>query len=100
MSPAEEKSDQKFSKRLALLQFYTTTITGLVLMIFRSDPEKYYRLVKELQGSIARLQELGKERTVGLSQCDDGEERCTSDGLCHPKNDPTCCDISLPLEQA
>ena len=101
MSPEQAMYPQFSAKRLALLQFYATTIEGLLIMIYRSDPEKYARLVGLAQMSIRELQVLAKaEGVLGTSGpgCDPDEERC-ADGLCHPKNDPTCCQITIPTPE-
>ena len=103
MSPEKQETGPEFSaKQLALLQFYATTIEGLLIMIYRSDPVKYDKLLTLAQLTIRELQALAKQRTefrTIASDCDPGETRCT-DGLCHPANDPTCCEISIPTPGA
>ena len=94
MSPKQQETVEFSAKRLALLQFYVTTIEGLVVMIYRSDPQKSDRLSQLLQLTIRELQALAKGEFGMMMNCDPGEERC-ADGLCHPINDPTCSDIPV-----
>ena len=90
------------AKRMALLQFYATRIEGYALMIYRSDPHKFSTLSFLLQQHIRTLQDLAKSQGeftgLSLSTCDTGEVRC-SDGLCHPINDPTCCEADAPVTE-
>ena len=99
MSPQDRTAAEFSAKRLALIQFYATQIEGLAIMIYRSDPPKYDRLSGLLQLTIRELKVLAKQELEGEARgaCDPGEERC-ADGLCHPKNDPTCCEIIIPVD--
>ena len=100
MTPAQQDPAEFSAKKLALLQFYATKIEGYILMIYRSDPEKFKTLSFVLQQHLKVLQDLAKSegefQIFPLSGCDVGEVRC-SDGLCHPQNDPTCCDANMPV---
>lgn len=97
---------EKDAVNLALLQYYSSTIQGLAVMIYRSDPKasrpKFSPLQRALHHCIEDLQRLAKAgassrgyepgQIKDARSCPNPGEKICSDGLCHAIDDPTCCD--------
>ncbi len=97
---------EKDAVNLALLQYYASTIEGLSVMIYRSDPRasrpKFGSLQRALHHCIEDLQRLARSgapprgsetgQVKDSRSCPNPGEKICSDGLCHDIDDPTCCD--------